>query len=77
MSYQAEMLSWSKRRDGSEDWNTNGLYFATPEEADAYGKELSCRAIMVFKTHRVIEATEPVNYTFDWEHGAQPIKEVA
>jgi hypothetical protein len=67
MSWQAEMQAVAG------DWATNGMYFATEQEARDYGKELLSRWFGA-KDTRPIQSNEPVNYTFDWTHGAQPIK---
>ena len=46
---------------------SNGLTFATREEAEAYGADLHDRWSLVVE-HRAVESNEPVNYAF--KHGA-------
>jgi len=54
-----------------DDWSSNGLRFATREEADAYGDELLSRWTMP-DTYRVAVSADPVNYVFK-DGRAQPI----
>jgi hypothetical protein len=65
--------SWKTEFQAMEgDWNTNGCRFATEQEAKDYGREFLNRAF-AFEAFRVGQSTDPVNYTFDWTNGAQPI----
>lgn len=45
------------------EWSTNGLCFATQDEADRYGKALWGAWMLVQKV-RTIEVAEPANYRF-------------
>ncbi len=56
MSYKVEVLV-----AGEADWTGNALRFATPEEAEAYGKDLSGRWFLV-KEWRTVGSDEAVNY---------------
>jgi hypothetical protein len=60
MSYKTEVLT------GVNDWNSNGLRFATEQEANEYGKELLSRWT-VPKAHRVVPSEDPVNYRFNFK----------
>lgn len=60
-SYKADVVA-----DASGEWNSNALRFATPEEADAYGRHLWSRWTLV-TAMRVTETDEPV--TARWETG--------
>jgi hypothetical protein len=58
MSWRPEVIS-----DGSEQWMTNALRFATKEEAEAYAFDLSKRWMGVCDT-RAIETDDSVNSRF-------------
>ena len=58
MSYAAEVIA-----DNSGKFVGNALRFATREEAEAYARDLFSRWTLVRET-RVVESTDPVNYTF-------------
>ena len=58
MSYKVEVLAV-----GEKNYTSNGLRFATDEEAQKYGADLSWRWFAV-KDWRVVESPDPVNYTF-------------
>lgn len=45
---------------GDKDWVSNGLRFATREDAEAYGMDLAMRWTMV-RDWTVIPSTDPVN----------------
>ena len=55
---------------GESGWSYNGLAFATSEEAEAWGLDLSHRWILVEKWEAQ-PGNEPVNYKFE---GGQLIK---
>ena len=55
MSYKAEVIA-----DNSGEWASNGLRFATKEEAAEYLSDLAWRWTSVRET-RVAESDEPVN----------------
>ncbi len=57
MSYK----SWVKT-DG-DDWNTNGLVFATEKEAKDYARDLFSRWTLV-EEYEARESDEEVNYEF-------------
>lgn len=67
MTYKAEVIA-----DSSGEWTGNGLVFATPEEAEAYVRDLQWRWTAVRET-RVVEADQPVNYRWT-DGGAEPIE---
>jgi hypothetical protein len=54
MSFKAEVIA-----DSSGKWCSNGLRFATREEAEAYGLDLSLRWTAV-RDYRVVESEDPV-----------------
>ena len=58
MSWKPEVLAV-----GDDKWVTNGLRFATKEEAEAYALDLSLHYTMVRDT-RAVEVDDPVNYTY-------------
>lgn len=60
---------------GETEYNTNGLRFATKEEAEGYGEELSAAWMLVDK-YEARETNDPVNYTFTKENGATPIEKL-
>jgi len=49
---------------GEPGWNYNGLVFATSEEAEAWGRDLSLRWFLVEKWEAQ-PSNEPVNYKFE------------
>lgn len=55
--------------DASGKLYTNGLAFATREEAQASANELMARWLLVLDTG-VVESDEPVNYRFDFQSNA-------
>ena len=57
-SYAPEVIA-----DSSGQWCGNQLRFATKEEAERNVFDLSMRWMMVRET-RVVESTDPVNYTY-------------
>lgn len=61
MSYKIEVKPF-----GETKWSSNALRFATHDEADQAGKDLSMRWTMVDKW-RVASSDDPVNYK--WESG--------
>jgi hypothetical protein len=68
MSYKAEVIA-----DSSGEWVSNGLAFATEEEAHAYGRDLMGRWTLVREV-RTVESDEPVNYRFNADtYRAEPI----
>lgn len=48
---------------GENSYNTNALAFGTPEDAEAWGRDLAGRWCLVDKWE-VRESAEPVNYEF-------------
>jgi hypothetical protein len=60
-SYKAEVIA-----DTSGKWNSNGLRFATEEEAQSYVRDLYARWTLVRST-RVVPANDPVNAV--WQDG--------
>ena len=62
MSYKTEVLAF-----GETVFCSNGLRFATEQEAVDSGRELSGRWMMV-KEYRAAESTDPVNYKFENGH---------
>jgi hypothetical protein len=57
-SYKPEVIA-----DSSGKWTSNGLRFATREEAEQNVVDLMMRWYAVRET-RVVESDEPVNYTY-------------
>jgi hypothetical protein len=71
MSFKAEVHDTTARNP--DEWVSNGLRFATYDEANNYGYELLSRWYVPDK-HRVVESDEPVNYRFDMdEYRAVPV----
>lgn len=70
MSFKCEVIA-----DSTGVWCSNGLAFATKEEAETYGVNLMIRWSAV-RDSRAVKSDEPVNYRFE---GARliPLKEVA
>jgi len=68
-SYKAEVLV-----DGETKWVSNGVAFATKEEAESYARDLDWRWTAK-KQMRVVESDEPVNYVWT-ERGAKPLEEI-
>jgi hypothetical protein len=62
-------MSWSPEviADNTGKWCGNGLRFATKEEAEQNVFDLSMRWTSVRET-RVVESTDPVNYTYHDRH---------
>jgi hypothetical protein len=67
MSWKPEVLAV-----GDDKWVTNGLRFATKEEAEAYALDLSLHYTMVRDT-RAVEVDDPVNYTYH-DHQRRPVE---
>ena len=67
MSYRVEVFV-------ENEWNGNGLFFPTKEEADKYGKALS-QACFLVKDYKVLQSTGPANYQFIGP-GNHDIKEI-
>lgn len=67
MSWKPEVLAV-----GDDKWVTNGLRFATKEEAEAYALDLSLHYTMVRDT-RAVEVDDPVNYTYH-DHQLRPVE---
>lgn len=61
MSWKAEVVA-----DRTDTWSSNGLRFATPEEAEDYVSDLACRWTAVRKT-RAVKCDDPV--THKWVDG--------
>jgi hypothetical protein len=59
LSWKAEILAF-----GETEWCSNALRFATAEEAEASGQELSMRWMLV-KDWRATPSNDPVNYKFE------------
>ncbi len=62
MSYKVNIQAMNET-----SWHSNGLRFATREEAESSGESLWTRWSAVDK-YEVVESNEPVNYKF--ENGA-------
>ena len=58
MSFKVEVIAYR-----SKEWNSNAVRLATREEAEAYGKDLECRWVLV-TDRRVTESADPVNYAW-------------
>jgi hypothetical protein len=58
MSFKPEVIA-----DSSGQWSSNGLRFATREEAEANVRDLMMRWFAVRET-RVVESGDPVNYRY-------------
>lgn len=58
MSWKPEVIA-----DSSGEWCSNGLRFATEEEALAQVRDLSFRWHMV-REKRAVESNDPVNYRY-------------
>jgi hypothetical protein len=58
-------MSWKPQviADRSGEWCGNGLRFATKQEAEDNVYDLAMRWTLVRET-RVVESSEPVNYTY-------------
>ena len=58
-------MSWKTavKVHGEPQWNYNSLRFATKEEAEAYGKDLFSRWMLV-REWEAQESDDPVNYRF-------------
>lgn len=54
-------MSWNPEVLVENKWCGNGLYFATKEEAEAYGRDLLMRWWVPVDS-RAVESDEPVNY---------------
>jgi hypothetical protein len=66
-SFNAEVIA-----DASGQWVGNGLYFATRDEADRYGRDLMGRWIAV-REIRSVECEHAVNYTFNAGAGLKAV----
>ena len=65
-------MSWrAEYADDSGRWTTNGLRFATKQEAEDYVSELAIRWTAVRET-RAVECDDPVNYTYH-DHQLRPV----
>ncbi len=58
MSYMVEVQA-----DSTSTWRSNAVRLATAEEAEAYGRDLYSRWVLV-RGKRVVESSDPVTYTF-------------
>jgi hypothetical protein len=58
-------MSWAPEiiADGTGKWSGNALRFATREEAESNVRDLAFRWFAVRET-RVVESTDPVNYSY-------------
>jgi hypothetical protein len=66
-------MSWrAEYADDSGRWTTNGLRFATKQEAEDYVSELAIRWTAVRET-RAVECDDPVNYTYH-DHQLRPVE---
>jgi hypothetical protein len=66
MSYKYGMIV-----DGKPSFNT--VVLATHEEADDAARELMSRWFAPITGWEVVETTDAVNYTFDWDNGLQSL----
>ena len=55
---------------GQEESTANSVVFATHDEADSAARELMSRWFSPIGWE-VIETTDAVNYTFDWDNGLE------
>lgn len=62
-SFKAEVIA-----DSSGTWCSNGLRFATSDEAHRYGNDLSHRWTLVQRV-QVTESDDPVNARWDYTSG--------
>ena len=68
-------MSWRPEYvDDSGKWMTNGLRFATKQEAEDYVSELAIRAAV--RETRVVECDDPVNYSYA-EGYLRPVEGIA
>ena len=56
------MTSWKWEMNDNGKWITNGIRFATKEEADKYGFDLGMRWMGMPEPARSAEFDDPVNY---------------
>lgn len=68
MSWKPEVMTAGDRGK----WSANACRFETAEEAQEYVLDLSMRWTSVMDT-RVVESTDPVNYTWEPRYGARAI----
>jgi hypothetical protein len=66
MSWKAEIIA-----DSSGKWTSNGLRFATLEEARAYGADLYARWAAVRQV-RHVECADPVNHSWPDNRPVRP-----
>ena len=69
MSYKFGILT-----PGDKDFVSNGLRFATEDEAKQYGNELLSRWFTAVLEEKVLESEDAVNYVFVDGH-AKPIEQ--
>lgn len=55
-------MSWKWEMLDKGNWITNGVRFATKEEAERYGFDLACRWLGMPEPSRAVESDDPVNY---------------
>lgn len=67
MSFKVEVIA-----DSSGKWVGNAVRLATKEEAEAYGRDLAGRWMLVTE-RRVVESEEPVNYKWVPGIGLEPV----
>jgi hypothetical protein len=53
--------------DSTGTWCSNGLRFATKEEAEANAHDLQSRWLLVRRT-RAMPSEDPPNYSWDFDH---------
>lgn len=66
MSFKVEVIA-----DSSGKWVGNAVRLATKEEAEAYGRDLAGRWMLV-TDRRVVESEDPVNYKWVPGVGLEP-----
>ena len=67
MSFKVEVIA-----DSSGKWVGNAVRLATKEEAEAYGRDLAGRWMLVTE-RRVVESEDPVNYKWVPGIGLEPV----
>ncbi len=55
-------MSWKWEMNDHGKWITNAIRFATKEEAEKYGFDLSMRWLAMPEPARAAESEDPVNY---------------
>jgi hypothetical protein len=67
-------MSWKPSVKCDGVWETNGLVFATKEEAERSAQNLFSRWHLA-EGHRAVESDKLVNYTLDEDGVLRPVKQ--